>query len=197
MEITIDKLRGFEVRSIKQLYQALLNCGFMTEPGNDGIELGFVAGFRCRVNDLYTRFLGRWARVYIETDADGVGFVWYLSDHGDAPDGVVGALRAAGYKVMLPTEADDAIEYQSRVLLHDMARVPTYRQALRGALLALRSIERQAILAWLAGKLALPWPNTTEPGRAASSAAVLPGYAAIYAAMWADRYRWGWRPEAR
>ena len=90
------------VRSIAQVIEHLKACGYEVTPDEWAppgyIDLGWIAGGRCRVRDTHVRISGPWGRAYVEGEAATGRFDWYLSDHGRA----VHLLGLAGCPVALP-----------------------------------------------------------------------------------------------
>ena len=90
------------VRSIAQVFEHLKACGYEVTPDEWAppgyIDLGWIAGGRCRVRDTHVRISGPWGRAYVEGEAATGRFDWYLSDHGRA----VHLLGLAGCPVALP-----------------------------------------------------------------------------------------------
>ena len=150
------------VRSIAQVFEHLKACGYEVTPDEWAppgyIDLGWMAGGRCRVRNTHIRISGPWGRAYVEGEAATGRFDWYLSDHGRA----VHLLGLAGCPVALPMPPDNwqnSAEL-SRVCLYDRGEEADFQTAMDRARAAFAALHRAATLAWIAGKIALPYPSS-------------------------------------
>lgn len=137
-----------------EAYTFLKACGYdpIKDEVGEGeyIEIPMVHGLKLRARETHWTIYGRWARAYVEDNRVGRGFEWYLSDHAE----VARDLALAGVHVALPAVEDGS----GRDLLFDSGTAARFDGA------ALAELERAANLAWIAGKLPLPWARSTMAG---------------------------------